>query len=313
MRLTCVTWYAAHPHTIIIYCSSTDLKCDGIDILNLLMWSLVRQAVGIATRWAGGIVRVGRTVASKLLAIHPFLLGINIYCYLMSAWEVVVSWHPQPIDTAMSALRRINFMKQVQLLEHLDEQGLRMLLNALPAWVKARTGACTRYVTVAQQFSDYERANFLNHALTMLWPAVDAKLSMYVHLFRNNKFSPIRYPRALRSFLEEIMSMYAPSVISGARFEHFSFGKTPITILGVKDLTQTPTLDATQLAIGACVHASRGAMTHANSVGDGRAMGRYPRRRSHTHAQNAPACQQATRRCVCRQQPFGCSNNGRQQ
>lgn len=47
--------------------------------------------------------------------------------------------------------------------------------------------------------------------------------------------------------------MYAPSVISGARFEHFSFGKTPITILGVKDLTHTPTLDATQLAIGADV------------------------------------------------------------
>lgn len=29
-----------------------------------------------------------------------------------------------------------------------------------------------------QQFSDYERAQFLNHALKMLWPAVDAKLSL---------------------------------------------------------------------------------------------------------------------------------------
>lgn len=66
---------------------------------------------------------------------------------------------------------------------------------------------------------------------------------MHVHSTPNH--------RALRGFLEELMSLYAPSVISGARFEHFSFGKTPITILGVKDLTHTPTLDATQLAIGA--------------------------------------------------------------
>lgn len=34
-------------------------------------------------------------------------------------------------------------MKQVELLEQLDEQGVRMLLNALPAWVKARHAAST--------------------------------------------------------------------------------------------------------------------------------------------------------------------------
>ena len=47
-----------------------------------------------------------------------------------------------PLDTAMRALQRIHFMKQVQLLEQLDEQGLRMLLNALPAWVKVRRRRC---------------------------------------------------------------------------------------------------------------------------------------------------------------------------
>lgn len=106
------------------------------------MLSWVAQAVGKVTRWVGTCAGIGRNVATKLLAIHPFMLGINIYCYIMSTWPTIscrASYQSHALNTAMRALQRINFMKQVELLEHLDEQGLRMLLNALPAWVKVRT------------------------------------------------------------------------------------------------------------------------------------------------------------------------------
>ncbi len=72
------------------------------------------------------------------------------------------------------------------------------------------------------------------------------------HVKTHMLFTCDTYHRALRGFLEDLMAHHAPSVISGAKFDRFSFGKTPCVILGIKDLTHAPTFDSTQLAIGVC-------------------------------------------------------------
>jgi hypothetical protein len=58
----------------------------------------------------------------------------------------------------LKARKRAQFAAAVRCITDLDDDGLRLVLGYIPAWVK---------------FSEYERARFLNDSLQLLWPAFD--------------------------------------------------------------------------------------------------------------------------------------------
>ncbi|KAK9865054.1 hypothetical protein WJX84_012217 [Apatococcus fuscideae] len=152
-------------------------------------WSLMLRATQSVSKRAleavrgvcGGLFR-GLTAP---LTVYLVLLG-NVYLFYAGVKKV----------------RRARFASSVRFLEDLDEAGVQYLLNNLPAWL---------------QSTEYERAQFLNEANRIMWPAYDTALS-----------SVIRYE------LLPILRENAPSYISGLSFERLSLGQTPVTILGVK-------------------------------------------------------------------------------
>jgi hypothetical protein len=72
----------------------------------------------------------------------------------MSAHRTLI----MPSTAGLKARKRAQFAAAVRCITDLDDDGLRLVLGYIPAWVK---------------FSEYERARFLNDSLQLLWPAFD--------------------------------------------------------------------------------------------------------------------------------------------
>lgn len=167
------------------------------------MLQILKNAIGAASGWLRYLVTRSPNWAVKLLKIHPFILTLNIYCALMSTFRLVVvvlrivhnhmlfhvcmclplSIHSQThsekdqfheASAAVGTPRRTGSA-------HVDEcppflgQGVHVSLC-----MRLHTISLPCTMPLQSQFSDYERANFLNNTLKVLWPAIDAKLSVYV-------------------------------------------------------------------------------------------------------------------------------------
>ncbi|KAK9843062.1 hypothetical protein WJX74_006435 [Apatococcus lobatus] len=103
-----------------------------------------KQALGLVKGVARGLFR-GVTAP---ITVYVVLLG-NLYLFY----------------AGLQKLKRARFAASVRLLEDLDESGVEYLLHHLPAWL---------------QSTDYERAQFLNEANRIMWPAYDTALSSVI-------------------------------------------------------------------------------------------------------------------------------------